>query len=67
MEMKDLRSKTTAQLNEQLLELRQEQFNLRMQRAQGQLTQSHQFRVARRNIARLKMVMAEQARAQVKK
>jgi large subunit ribosomal protein L29 len=61
MEIKDLRSKSAAQLKEQLIELRQEQFNLRMQRAQGQLTQTHQIRSARKNVARLKMVQAEQA------
>jgi large subunit ribosomal protein L29 len=67
MEIKDLRAKSSAQLNEQLIDLRQEQFNLRMQRAQGQLNQSHQFRVVRRNVARVKMVLAEFVRAQVKK
>jgi large subunit ribosomal protein L29 len=59
MEIKDLRQKTAAQLKDQLIDLRQEQFNLRMQRSQGQLTQSHQFRVARRDVARIKMVLGE--------
>jgi large subunit ribosomal protein L29 len=59
MEIKDLRQKTAAQLKDQLLELRQEQFNLRMQRSQGQLTQTHQFVAVRRNIARVKMAMGE--------
>jgi large subunit ribosomal protein L29 len=62
MEIKDLRSKTVAQLKDQLIELRQEQFNLRMQRSQGQLTQSHQFRQVRRNVARVKMVMSDLAK-----
>jgi large subunit ribosomal protein L29 len=62
MEVKDLRQKTVAQLKDQLIELRQEQFNLRMQRSQGQLTQNHQFRNARRNVARVKMVMSEVAK-----
>jgi large subunit ribosomal protein L29 len=66
MEIKDLRSKSAAQLKEQLVELRQEQFNLRMQKAQGQLTQTHQVKTARREVARVKMVMAEIARKQVK-
>jgi large subunit ribosomal protein L29 len=61
MEIKDLRSKSAAQLKDQLIELRQEQFNLRMQRSQGQLTQSHQFRNVRRDVARIKMVMGEAA------
>jgi large subunit ribosomal protein L29 len=62
MEIKDLRSKTAAQLKDQLIELRQEQFNLRMQRSQGQLTQSHQFRQVRRDVARVKMVMSDLAK-----
>jgi large subunit ribosomal protein L29 len=62
MEVKDLRQKTVAQLKDQLIELRQEQFNLRMQRSQGQLTQNHQFRKARRDVARVKMVMSEVAK-----
>lgn len=59
MEIKDLRQKSAAQLKDQLIDLRQEQFNLRMQRSQGQLTQSHQFRIARRDVARIKMVLGE--------
>lgn len=62
MEMKDLRQKNAAQLKDQLLELRQEQFNLRMQRAQGQLTQTHQFGNVRKNIARVKLAMGEKAK-----
>jgi large subunit ribosomal protein L29 len=59
MEIKDLRQKSVAQLKDQLIELRQEQFNLRMQRSQGQLTQSHQFRNVRRDVARIKMTLGE--------
>jgi large subunit ribosomal protein L29 len=62
MEIKDLRQKTAAQLKDQLIELRQEQFNLRMQRSQGQLTQTHQFRNARRGVARIKMLLGEVAK-----
>jgi large subunit ribosomal protein L29 len=62
MEIKDLRQKTAAQLKDQLIELRQEQFNLRMQRSQGQLTQTHQFRNSRRGVARIKMVLGEVAK-----
>jgi large subunit ribosomal protein L29 len=62
MEIKDLRQKSAAQLKDQLIDLRQEQFNLRMQRSQGQLTQSHQFRKIRRDVARIKMVMGDLAK-----
>ena len=61
MEIKDLRQKSAAQLKDQLIELRQEQFNLRIQRSQGQLTQSHQFVLVRRNVARVKMALGELA------
>jgi large subunit ribosomal protein L29 len=40
--------------------LRREQFNLRMQRATGQLVRSDQFKKVRRSIARIKTVMREQ-------
>jgi large subunit ribosomal protein L29 len=62
MEIKDLRQKSAAQLKDQLIELRQEQFNLRMQRSQGQLTQTHQFRNVRRDVARIKMALGEVAK-----
>lgn len=65
MDIKDLRQKTAAQLKDQLLELRQEQFNLRMQKSQGQVAQNHQFRIVRRDIARVKMTMAEKAKVLV--
>ncbi|GAP66091.1 LSU ribosomal protein L29P [Mizugakiibacter sediminis] len=59
METKELRSKSAAELNEHLLELRREQFNLRMQKGSGQLTQVHQLRRVRREIARTKTVLGE--------
>ena len=65
MDIKDLRQKNAAQLKGQLLELRQEQFNLRMQKSQGQVAQNHQFRIVRRDIARVKMTMAEIAKVLV--
>ncbi len=59
MNASELRSKSIAELNEQLLGLRQEQFNLRMQRGQGQQTQPHQIKRVRRDVARVKTVIAE--------
>ena len=62
MNASDLRSKSVTELNTQLLELRQEQFNLRMQRAQGQQAQMHQIKRVRRDVARVKTVIAEMER-----
>lgn len=57
MELKELRQKSDKELNEHLGELRREQFNLRMQKGSGQLTQTHQFGRVRREIARVKTVL----------
>jgi large subunit ribosomal protein L29 len=59
MNARELRNKSVAELNETLVELRREQFNLRMQRAQGQQIQLHQIKRARRDIARVKTVIGE--------
>jgi large subunit ribosomal protein L29 len=66
MEAKDLRGKSAAELNEELLKLRREQFNLRMQRATGQMARPDQFGKVRKDIARVKTVLGEQARAEAK-
>ena len=57
MNIKQLRGKSPADLSAQLLELRREQFNLRMQKGAGQLTQTHQVRNVRRDIARIKPLL----------
>jgi large subunit ribosomal protein L29 len=62
MKAKDLHGKAPAALNEELLKLRREQFNLRMARATGQAAKPDQFSKVRKNIARVKTVLA-QARA----
>ncbi len=49
--------KTVEELNQHLLSLRKEQFNLRMQKGAGQLGQPHQLRRVRRDIARTKFVL----------
>ena len=61
MKASDLREKSVEDLNKELLELTREKFNLRMQQATGQLTQSHQLKAARRNIARVKTILNEKA------
>ncbi|HET6631984.1 MAG TPA: 50S ribosomal protein L29 [Rhodanobacteraceae bacterium] len=59
MDIQDLRGKSAEKLQEHLLDLRKEQFNLRMQKGSGQLTQPHQLRRVRREIARTKTVLGE--------
>lgn len=59
MKAKDLREKTVSELNDELTELRKEQFNLRMQQGVGQATRVHQFKLNRKNIARVKTIMNE--------
>ena len=66
MEAKEMRGKTEAELKEELLTLRREQFNLRMQRATGQMARPDQFSKVRKDIARLKTVLAEKARSEAK-
>ncbi len=62
MKAEELREKSVKELNEELLELRKEQFNLRMQKGVGQATRVHQFKLNRKNIARVKTVMNEKAK-----
>jgi len=59
----DIRAKTADELQTMLLDLRKEQFNLRFQRATGQLEATGRIRLVRRDIARIKTVMAERKRA----
>ena len=63
MKAKELRSKSVGELQEELLKLRREQFNLRMAQASGQAAKPDQAGKVRRNIARVKTVQGEQARA----
>ena len=61
MEMKELRKQSAQDLGEQLLELRREQFNLRMQKATGQLSNTANLPKVRRNIARLRTIMNQKS------
>ena len=54
MKATDLRTKSKDELAEELLSLRKEQFNLRMQQATGQLARPHEHKQVRRSIARVK-------------
>ncbi len=58
MKAEELRGKTKDQLSDQLLDLRKEQFNLRFQRASGQLENTARVRKVRRDIARIKTVLS---------
>ncbi len=62
----DVRGKTADELKTMLLDLRKEQFNLRFQRATGQLEAVSRIKVVRRDIARVKTVLAEQTRSAAK-
>lgn len=62
MKTKELRSKSAGELQEELLKLRREQFNLRMAQASGQAAKPDQAGKVRRNIARVKTVQGELAR-----
>ena len=59
MNIAEIRDKSIDELQQQLLVLLKHQFNLRMQKASGQLFQSHLLTQARRDIARIKTVMNE--------
>ncbi len=59
----DLRGKSTDELNDQLLQLKKEQFNLRFQKASGQLENTARVREVRRDIARIKTILGQQVSA----
>jgi large subunit ribosomal protein L29 len=64
MKASDLRQKTVVELDEILLDLHREQFNLKMQKATGQLSKSDQVRKNRKEIARIMTVMGERSEQQ---
>ena len=63
MKVADLRSKSVDELNEELVALRREQFNLRMQQATGELPNHTEHGRVRKDIARVKTVLSELTRA----
>jgi large subunit ribosomal protein L29 len=62
MKAADIKAMTVDQIDDEVLKLKKEQFNLRFQRATGQLENTARVREVRRNIARLKTI-AQQKRA----
>lgn len=61
MNTAELRDKSADELNQELLSLLKDQFNLRMQKSSGQLAQAHLLGKVRRDIARVKTVLNEKA------
>jgi len=59
----EFRGQTVDQLNEQIGNLKKEQFNLRFQKASGQLEATGRIQVVRRDIARIKTLLGERSRA----
>ena len=63
MKARDIRAMTNDQVKDEILKLKKEQFNLRFQRATGQVENTARIRQIRRDIARLKTVQSQQAAA----
>ncbi len=59
----DLRGKTADQLQDELLSLKKEQFNLRFQAATGQMEKTHRANEVRKDIARIKTLQRQQRQA----
>ncbi len=63
MKFADVRAMTKDQVKDEVLKLKKEQFNLRFQRATGQIENTARIRQIRRDIARLKTASSQQAAA----
>ena len=63
MKIADVRALTADQLQDNLLQLKKEQFNLRFQAATGQMEKTHRVNQVRKDIARVKTVMRQKAQA----
>ena len=63
MKASEVRDMTTDELKDKLLQLKKEQFNLRFQKASGQLEKTSRIGEVRRDIARIKTVLGETGRA----
>jgi large subunit ribosomal protein L29 len=60
MKVEDIRAMSADQMEDAILDLKKERFNLRFQRATGQLENTSRLREARRDIARIKTIAAQQ-------
>ncbi|MEE8202897.1 MAG: 50S ribosomal protein L29 [Alphaproteobacteria bacterium] len=63
MKAEDVRAKSADELKDQLVDLKKEAFNLRFQKATGQLENTSRVRQVRRDIARVKTILRERSRA----
>jgi len=61
MNVNEMKGKTVVELRDELKGLLQEQFNLRMQKGMGQMTNANELRRVRRDIARIKTIMTEKS------
>ena len=66
LKVDDIRSMTLDQMDDEVLKLKKERFNLRFQRATGQLENTARLRETRRDIARLKTIAKQKRSAQTK-
>ena len=62
MKLQDLKQLNDASLKDKSIELRKELMGLRFQRVTGQVEKTHQFRVARRTIARIKTLLVQRTK-----
>jgi len=63
MKATDVRTKTVDELNDELANLKKEQFNLRFQKATGQLENTARVRIVRRDIARIQTILRDKLSA----
>ena len=63
MKYNELQMKSIGELKQELLELRKEHFNLRMQKGMGQTPKPHLYKRVRRDIARVKTILNEMERS----
>jgi len=66
MKVSELKAMSIDELNKELQDARREQFNLRMQKGSGQLTRTHLLKSVKLNIARIKTILTEKAKAGIK-
>ena len=66
LKVEDIRRMTADQMDDEVLKLKKERFNLRFQRATGQLENTSRLREARRDIARIKTIARQKRQAEQK-
>jgi large subunit ribosomal protein L29 len=61
MKVSEMKEKSVDELNDELLNLKREQFTLRMQKGSGQLEKNHRLKEVRRDVARVKTILTQKA------